>query len=331
MSSEAASNPAANDRPGSRLRQARENLGWSIPETAERLHVIPRYVKAIEDGEHSQLPGLVFLKGYVRAYARLVNLSEDRVIEALEQELSLEDGGFTEERSAPTPSYEEKPKSGGGLWLIILALAVAAGLIYFFLSGRELVPSGNSESTVQETDASSENEAVPGSDSGDVVEPLVPAVEQDASDTEVEPILLDSSSREEDDQEPSPEDFLQPEDVGASEASTNEHAPAAAEIPASIESAPSAASESSAPQPAIGKVAVRATFVGDCWFDLRDKSNNRVVGLYRQGDVVDFQGEYPLRFIIGAVDAVKLEVNGNPLDFGQYRVRNNRVEMTLER
>ncbi|MBU6952565.1 RodZ domain-containing protein [Hahella sp. HN01] len=331
MSSEAASNPAANDRPGSRLRQARESLGWSIPETAERLHVIPRYVKAIEDGEHSQLPGLVFLKGYVRAYARLVNLSEDRVIEDLEQELSLEDGGFTEERSASTPSFEEKPKSGGGLWLIILALAVAAGLIYFFLSGRELVPSEKAESTVQEAETSVKNLAVSGDDSGDVVEPLVPADEQDTSGTEAEPMQLDSSSREEDDQEPSPEDFIQPEDVGASEPSTSEQPLVATEVPVAAEPAPSAASESPAPQTAIGKVAVRATFIGDCWFDLRDKSNNRVVGLYRQGDVVDFQGEYPLRFIIGAVDAVKLEVNGNPLDFGQYRVRNNRVEMTLER
>ncbi|WLQ17289.1 DUF4115 domain-containing protein [Hahella aquimaris] len=330
MSSEAASNPAANDRPGSRLRQARESLGWSIPETAERLHVIPRYVKAIEDGEHSQLPGLVFLKGYVRAYARLVNLSEDRVIEDLEQELSLEDGGFTEERAAPAPSYEEKPKHGGGLWLILLALAVAAGLIYFFLSGRELVSTEKVGSTPQESEASSEITVAP-ERSSDVIEPLVPAVEQDTSVPEVESMPLDGSGREEDDQEPSPEDFLQPEDSNTAEPSVSEPPSTATGAPASVDPAPSTALESSAPQAVVGKVTVRATFVGDCWFDLRDKSNNRVVGLYRQGDVVDFQGEYPLRFIIGAVDAVKLEVNGKPLDFGQYRVRNNRVEMTLER
>ncbi|ABC31161.1 uncharacterized protein conserved in bacteria [Hahella chejuensis KCTC 2396] len=330
MSSEAASNPAANDRPGSRLRQARENLGWSIPETAERLHVIPRYVKAIEDGEHGQLPGLVFLKGYVRAYARLVNLSEDRVIEDLEQELSLGDAGFTEERAAPTPSYEEKPKSGGGLWLILLALAVAAGLIYYFLSGRDIVSTGSTGTTMQEPEIPSEVVVVPGG-SSDAIEPPAPVAEKDSSAVESEPMLLDGSTLEEEGQEPSPEDLLQPEDTGTAETSASEQPPPVTEDPVSVEPAPSSASEQPAPQAAIGKVAVRATFVGDCWFDLRDKSNNRVVGLYRQGDVVDFQGEYPLRFIIGAVDAVKLEVNGKPLDFGQYRVRNNRVEMTLER
>jgi cytoskeleton protein RodZ len=82
---------------------------------------------------------------------------------------------------------------------------------------------------------------------------------------------------------------------------------------------------------AIGSVNVSASFNGDCWFDLRDRNNDRIVGLYRSGDSVNFNGEYPLKFVVGAVNAVTIRVNNKSLDFADYPVKNNRAQFTLER
>lgn len=61
-------------RPGSILRAEREALGVTVREVAETLNLSMSMVEAIEADDHDRLPGPVFARGYVRAYARLLEL-----------------------------------------------------------------------------------------------------------------------------------------------------------------------------------------------------------------------------------------------------------------
>jgi len=69
---------------GSMLRHARELRGISLEEVATATHVRLTYLRAIEQNHLDQLPGLVFLKGYVRAYVNYVGLNPDEVMMTLE-------------------------------------------------------------------------------------------------------------------------------------------------------------------------------------------------------------------------------------------------------
>ena len=59
---------------GSRLCAARTAAGLSIAEVARHLKLSPLQVEALETGDHKKLPGPVFVRGFMRNYARLVNL-----------------------------------------------------------------------------------------------------------------------------------------------------------------------------------------------------------------------------------------------------------------
>lgn len=59
---------------GSRLSAARTAAGLSIAEVARHLKLSPLQVEALETGDHKKLPGPVFVRGFMRNYARLVHL-----------------------------------------------------------------------------------------------------------------------------------------------------------------------------------------------------------------------------------------------------------------
>ena len=76
--------PAARRRPAPMrssarcaLRAAREAAGLSLDEVAQQLKLAPRQVRALEEDDFGVLPGRTFVRGFVRNYARLLNLDAD--------------------------------------------------------------------------------------------------------------------------------------------------------------------------------------------------------------------------------------------------------------
>lgn len=68
---------------GMTLREAREGLGLSVHDIANRIKFAPRQVEALEANDFSQLPQATFLRGFVRSYARVLQLDEVALIAAL--------------------------------------------------------------------------------------------------------------------------------------------------------------------------------------------------------------------------------------------------------
>ena len=88
--------PPVPDGPGARLKSAREVAGLSLDQVAQQLKLAPRQVKALEDDDFAQLPGRTFARGFVRNYARLLNLDGDDLL------ASLPDAAHTPALEAPT-------------------------------------------------------------------------------------------------------------------------------------------------------------------------------------------------------------------------------------
>ena len=69
--------PASSDKhgmPGKILAEQREALGWSVEQVADQLKLAVRQVVALEAGDYANLPGPAVVRGFVRAYAKVVRL-----------------------------------------------------------------------------------------------------------------------------------------------------------------------------------------------------------------------------------------------------------------
>ena len=75
---------------GATLREAREGLGMSVYDIAERIKFAPKQVEALEANDFERLPKATFLRGFVRSYARVLQLDEAALIAALPSEPSLQ-------------------------------------------------------------------------------------------------------------------------------------------------------------------------------------------------------------------------------------------------
>ncbi len=61
-------------KPGAQLPKAREAKGYRTEYVAEKLHLRVRIIELLEDDNYSSMPEPVFIKGYLRAYAKLMDV-----------------------------------------------------------------------------------------------------------------------------------------------------------------------------------------------------------------------------------------------------------------
>lgn len=65
---------------GERLRREREMRGISLDEVASTTKIGTRLLRALEEEQFDRLPGGIFNKGYVRAYAKHLGIDEDQAV-----------------------------------------------------------------------------------------------------------------------------------------------------------------------------------------------------------------------------------------------------------
>jgi cytoskeleton protein RodZ len=65
---------------GDNLRREREMRGITLTEISESTKISKRWLQALEEEQFSLLPGGVFNRGFVRAYARFLGISEDAAV-----------------------------------------------------------------------------------------------------------------------------------------------------------------------------------------------------------------------------------------------------------
>lgn len=73
--------------PGAMLRQAREAAGLTHAAVGEALHLTVHYIKSLENDDYSKLPGQIFVKGYMRTYARYLKMDVDNLLACYDEHL----------------------------------------------------------------------------------------------------------------------------------------------------------------------------------------------------------------------------------------------------
>jgi cytoskeleton protein RodZ len=124
------------------LAEARLRLGLSQKEVADELYLTTSFIEHIDVGEFTSIPKPAFIKGYLRAYARVVELSGDEIVALYQAELQStepkpEIKGLTEE-DVGTASITGPVLQTGLVGLVGLGLVVAG--IWWFVPGSEEKP-----------------------------------------------------------------------------------------------------------------------------------------------------------------------------------------------
>lgn len=72
--------------PGQILSQARQAKSWSQVDVAKKLHLKLAVIQNIEDNnfDYDAIPTYIYLRGYLRSYARLVGVPETEVLSAFD-------------------------------------------------------------------------------------------------------------------------------------------------------------------------------------------------------------------------------------------------------
>src|SRR5262250_1672808 len=86
---------------GQELKRMREERGIALTEISESTRIGTRFLKAIEEDNFSVLPGGIFTRSFIRAYAREVGMDETEAIGLYYQQTS------PQEAPQPSPSAPE--------------------------------------------------------------------------------------------------------------------------------------------------------------------------------------------------------------------------------
>lgn len=116
---------------GMTLRQERERLGMSVHDIAERIKFAPRQVEALEANDFTHLPEAAFLRGFVRSYARVLQLDDAALVASLPSEPAVQVTLKTKAVNVPFPTMQSLRRINV-IWLAG-ALGVALVLGWFVL------------------------------------------------------------------------------------------------------------------------------------------------------------------------------------------------------
>jgi len=116
---------------GAPLREAREKTGMSTADAAQSLLIPEDIVCAIENSQIEKLPSATFVIGYIRSYARILNISADEVIESYNKILPVDN----QIPSIPFVPVDQKNTGNKTLHVMIVSIIGVFVLAWWFHQG----------------------------------------------------------------------------------------------------------------------------------------------------------------------------------------------------
>jgi cytoskeletal protein RodZ len=97
---------------GERLQKIRQETGVSLHEIARATKVKAKYLEMIESDRFDQLPSSVYVKGFLRSYARCLKIEERDVINLYERERGIWENLEKRKKREESSALEEKEGQG---------------------------------------------------------------------------------------------------------------------------------------------------------------------------------------------------------------------------
>ena len=297
---------------GELLRAERLAQGLSIEDVARQLRLAVRQVTALEEDDYDKLAGGTFARGFVRNYAKLLQMDAGPLLQQLDQSLPPPAPQTITYQIEGVP-FPSKQKSGSRN-LIIAAVIILALLllVYEIYRGNEanIANIGKQPDVRSETGAGAEETTEPRLLSPD----MTPNGESGAASSAEEAAAGEKESTA---QLPAPALVLSPPP-------TREVAPAVAVPEPANTVSPGSASQSgntavTPPGANGGANGIRLVFLGESWTEVKDGRGRLLLSrINPRGTEQVLQGKPPFFLTIGNAAEVKLVYNSKPVDLTPY-------------
>jgi len=282
--------------PGQLLSQAREKSGLTQEQVAEKLNFRLALVKEIEADQFDHSLPETFNRGYLKNYAKLVNVSSEDVLASFETlNVAKQQGAEMQSFSRQT---EKQAENNRLMWVTYLILAglVASTIIWWVQYSDNMEPiAATTESDV----------AIVSQEDATTVE-SEPNVEQQSLEVtkanneevgaEVDLTLRTSEEIAESAVQDNNDDAS---DGAEKNVSTNEQLLAV--------------------EKENEFVSLEFTFSGDCWVNIYDATGERLAwGIKKGGYVMTISGKAPFKVTLGKPELVSLKYQENSVDLSKF-------------
>lgn len=345
MNTEATQDTTAANSTGARLRAAREQMGLTQQNVAERLCLKLSTVRDIEEDKSPADLASTFLRGYIRSYARLVHVPEEELLPMMAKQAPVRAA-----KVEPMQSFslgKRRKKRDGWLmiftWLVVFVVVGLTGAWWWQnhkAAQDDLVSLSDQSGSGEES-----SQSIPLTDNG-----------SDDSSAQAQPAPADGTSvpLTNDSANNTSSVAANTAAPGASAPAANNAAPATAPMAAAgnvdgnavvspsqapVNAAPPASGNNAAPLPtgsasvsgpSADANAVVLDFNADCWLEVTDAAGKKLFsGMQRSGGKLSLSGTAPYRLKIGAPAAVQVHYQGQPVDLSRFIRTNQVARLTL--
>jgi cytoskeleton protein RodZ len=296
--------------PGEMLSSAREKMGISRREMADRLNWMPSYIAAVEENRFEELRGAVFVRGYLRAYGKLLGLSEQTLMDAYNvfggSDATAKENGKRVESRVPQVQKKGIAIPAGAAVVVLVVF-----LLWYLRADQEqgVVVTAPVSAESSEVDVPEQAEQL-------VQELSLPLPKNALSD----PVASDAEQLDE------PQPAAEEDSTSSWADVTPEAAPTgqdelAAVVQTEMGSEPgtdAAGASDTGGAGGLPSAAVEADLVlrfsGDCWTEVRNAAGEIIYAdLSGAGDTVNLDGDAPFDILLGDSTVVEIEYLKTPV------------------
>jgi cytoskeleton protein RodZ len=282
--------------PGAMLSAAREELNLSVSDVARHLKLSPAQVEALEEGAYDRLPGRVFVRGFLRNYAKLLGIDPQPLLRSIEHEMPQP--AVVEE--APQSPEVVMPREQPARWpmhLLFAAMAIVGALAIYEFGFNE--PRGDAKEA--------EATAAPGADAA--------AAEASLTTAPVAPSPPPASAA------------ASAKTIPAAPAPSPAASAAAGTAATTLSGVPAPRGQgeliTAAPvgdnAPLAGQRALQFKFDVESWVEIRDRNDKIIFSkLNRAGSEERVNGVPPLKLVVGNARGVHLNYDEKPVDLSPH-------------
>jgi len=278
---------------GKTLREAREHLGLSIADVAHQTKLAPRQIEALEADDFQHLPEMPFVRGFVRSYAKILQLDAQPLLAFLPQTNAPPMPLISDSVEVPFPSAHS-PQRQNLVWLgaaLLLAVLVVAFAVWHFTTPLEKSEMAQVETPVSLPAKMQIIPASPVAETSEIAPPAAPAARPAL-------VVVQSSVPAAKLLAPIPRDTLLTAG-GRPEA-----------LPQTQPAKP-AAQPDAAPKTAT----LRLAFDEESWTEIRDKDDKILSSQVNpRGSELRLNGQAPFSLVIGHAASARLYYRGKQVD-----------------
>ena len=289
---ETVKNNESQETAGKILHEKREKAGLSIEDVAEKLNLEPKLIELLEKDEYEKFKFATYLKGYLRSYARFLDIDADKVINLYKEK-------NPEKKPKIIPDVKPKIQKNTNdksvkLFSYIIGLSIALSMLIWYQKNF----------LIQQNKKTIENVNT------------LPNIKNKINGVDISYKIITHSDYW---QWPIDEGYKENSDANDLEsAKDKETQDVIEEEQTSIKEIPDD-KKNTEYEIQNGVDTVTLDLTGDSWVEIYDRNGNRLfLDLARGGKNYIVNGNSPFDILLGAAKEVSVEFNGESINTGPY-------------